>query len=172
MYIRVLCTIIYQSDDLALSASDKSCTLAMVLQPYGRWFEPTYIRPQFSTRWTTVQKAAKDVASCLRPAGRGQPAGGYIGISSKPLSHIRRLEDIGHHEDKLLMIVVTSTRPAALYMFTTDSTFNKASMKDYIVKGQIFNPPSPPTWLQNSSLTNDTSLLFNDTPVSLTLAQT
>jgi len=144
----------------------------MVLQPYGRWFEPAYVKPQFSTRWTTVQKAAKDVASCLRPAGGGQPAGGYIGISSKPLSHLRRLEDTGHHEDKLLMIVVTSTRPAALYMFTTDSTFNKASMMDYIVKGQIINPPSPPTWLQNSSLTNDTSLLFNDTPVSLTLAQT
>jgi len=47
MYIRVLCTIIYQSDDLALSASDSSY-MPRVLAMYaafamayllGRWYD-------------------------------------------------------------------------------------------------------------------------------------
>ena len=38
MYIRVLCTIIYQSDDLALSASDKSA-----LQCLSIYFQGVFV---------------------------------------------------------------------------------------------------------------------------------
>ncbi|KAM0801620.1 hypothetical protein BDR22DRAFT_888510 [Usnea florida] len=103
-----------------------SCHIALVLQPYRY---PPKVKPVFRERWSDIVRQLLQLRLCLQP-GRGSdptPQGGYT-----PL-------------------IITQSRPAGLYIYTTDSLFNKRTMTDYMTKGRIVTPPTLPRLLGNAS---------------------
>lgn len=100
-----------------------SCNIALVLQPYG---SPPKPKPVFRERWSDIVHQVLKLRPCLHPKG-GSPQGGY-----SPL-------------------IITQSRPAGLYIYTTDSLFNKRTMMDYMTKGKIVTPPTLPGLLGNLS---------------------
>lgn len=105
-----------------------SCQIALVTQPYDKPYQKSYVKAEFTEKWSDIVNQVLRLRPCLQPKkGLDQtPQGGYT-----PL-------------------IVTQSRPAGLYMYTTDSLFN-AQMSNYMASGKVITPPKIPRLLGNLS---------------------
>ncbi|CAF9917860.1 MAG: hypothetical protein ALECFALPRED_000385 [Alectoria fallacina] len=103
-----------------------SCQIALVLQPYDRRDgRPPQLKPEFREKWSDVVNQVLRLRPCLQPQ-RGleqTPQGGYTAL------------------------IITQSRLAGLYMYTTDSRFNTETMTPYMANGKMIEPPITPRFL-------------------------
>ncbi|CAD6587387.1 MAG: hypothetical protein ASARMPRED_003080 [Alectoria sarmentosa] len=91
--------------------------------------QPPELKPEFREKWSDVVNQVLRLRPCLQPPK---------GLEQTP-------------QGRYAPLIITQSRPAGLYMYTTDSRFNTVTMTPYMATGKLIEPPMIPRYVGTSS---------------------